>query len=112
MREGLFTSDMNTVAVDEIAYLDLRISPRCLRGTAKGGRPTYFSQKPTRANLAMRHGGLLHGFARLEGCVMLVDLVPVEHVPPGGEIFRATVVVFQVVGVLPDVVAEDGIEAL
>ena len=42
----------------------------------------------------------------------LVDLLPVDGVPPGGEVVRATVVVLEVVGVLPDVVAEDGVEAL
>src|SRR5215472_4063466 len=54
----------------------------------------------------------MRGFAGFEGGVALVDLVPVDDVPPGGEIFRTTVVVFQVVGVLPDVVAEDGIQSL
>ncbi|SPE28485.1 putative Phosphomannomutase [Acidobacteriia bacterium SbA2] len=52
------------------------------------------------------------GFAGFEGGVAFVDLVPVGDVPPGGEIFGAAVVVFQIVGVLPDVVAEDGVEAL
>ena len=47
-----------------------------------------------------------------EGSVTLVDFVPVHDVPPGGEIFRAAVVVFQVVGVLPDVVPEDGVKSL
>src|SRR5208283_5368524 len=41
-----------------------------------------------------------------------VDFCPVDDVPPGGEVVGAAVVVLQVVGVLPDVVAEDGIEAL
>src|ERR1035437_9370264 len=62
--------------------------------------------------LAMGHCRLLDGFAGFEGGVAFVDFVPVDDVPPGGEIFGTAVVVFQVVGVLPDVVAEDGIEAL
>jgi len=37
-----------------------------------------------------------------------IDLVPVDVVPPGDEIVGSLVLVFQVVGVLPDVVAEDG----
>jgi len=47
-------------------------------------------------------------------CVLeaLVDLGPVDGVPPGGEIFGAAVLVLEVVGVLPDVVAEDGVVAL
>src|SRR5215831_11673307 len=45
--------------------------------------------------------------ARFEGGVALVDLVPIDDVPPGREIFGTTVVVLQVVGVLPNVVAED-----
>src|SRR5271156_6624562 len=59
-----------------------------------------------------RHGRFLYGLAGFEGFVTGVDLVPVDYVPPGGEIFRTAVVVFQVVGVLPDVVAEDGEVAL
>src|ERR1039458_1640408 len=46
------------------------------------------------------------------GCEALVDFVPVDDAPPGGQIVGAAVLVFQVVGVLPDVVAEDGIQAL
>ena len=42
----------------------------------------------------------------------LVDFVPVDDVPPGGEVVGAAVVVLEVVGVLPDVVAEDGVEAV
>jgi len=42
----------------------------------------------------------------------LVDFVPVDDVPPGVEVVRAAVVVLEVIGVLPDVVAEDGVEAV
>ena len=48
----------------------------------------------------------------LGGFEALVDLVPVDDVPPGGEVVGTLVLVLQVVGVLPDVVAEDGVEAL
>jgi len=44
--------------------------------------------------------------------VALVDFFPVDYVPPGLQVFGAAVVVFEVVGVLPDVVAEDGMKAL
>src|ERR1700721_2510502 len=57
--------------------------------------------------LAMCHCGLVHGFAGLESGIAFVDFVPVDDVPPGGEIFRASVVVFELIGVLPDVIAED-----
>jgi len=40
-----------------------------------------------------------------------VDLIPVNNVPPGGKIVRAAVVVFEIVGVLPYIVAKDGIVA-
>src|ERR1700733_14596753 len=53
--------------------------------------------------------GLLGGFG---GGEALVDLVPVDGVPPGGEVVGALVLVFEVVGVLPDVVAEDGVVTL
>ena len=65
------------------------------------------SVRPTQANLT-GHGWLLDVLAALEGFVAGVDFIPVDYIPPGGEIFRAAVVVFQVVGMLPDVVAEDG----
>src|SRR6516165_671181 len=42
----------------------------------------------------------------------LVDFGPVHYVPPGGEVVGALVLVLEVVGVLPDVVAEDGVKAL
>src|ERR1035437_9216723 len=42
----------------------------------------------------------------------LVDLVPVDDAPPCGEVVGAAVLVLEVVGVLPDVVEQDGIEAL
>src|SRR3954469_1039775 len=38
----------------------------------------------------------------------LVDLIPVHHVPPGFQVVRTAVLVFQVIGVLPNVIAEDG----
>jgi len=38
--------------------------------------------------------------------------LPVHCVPPGGKVFGTAVVVLQIIGVLPDVVAEDGVEAL
>ena len=44
--------------------------------------------------------------------VAFVDFFPVDYVPPGLQIFGTAVVVFEIVGVLPDVVAEDGIQAL
>src|SRR5688572_28214693 len=40
------------------------------------------------------------------GIVALVDCVPVDGVPPGLEILGTAVLVLEVVGVLPDVVAE------
>ena len=42
----------------------------------------------------------------------MIDFVPVNYIPPRGQIFWAAVVVFEVVGVLPNVVAEDGKQAL
>src|SRR5215831_12026223 len=42
----------------------------------------------------------------------LVDFGPVDDVPPGGEVVGAAVLVLEVVGVLPDVISEDRVEAL
>src|SRR3954468_20113387 len=38
----------------------------------------------------------------------LVDRFPVHYVPPRGQVIRTLVLVAQVVGVLPNIVAEDG----
>src|SRR5690606_5693566 len=49
------------------------------------------------------------------GSVVLVapvDLVPVDRVPPLADVVRAAVLVLEVVGVLPDVDAEERLEAL
>ena len=62
--------------------------------------------------LTMGQFGFVNGFAGFEGREAFVDFVPVDGVPPGREIFGTAVVVLQVVGVLPDVVAEDGVVAL
>jgi hypothetical protein len=48
------------------------------------------------------------GFGWFGGREELVDVVPVDHIPPGGEVFRAAVLEFEVVGVFPDVEAEEG----
>jgi hypothetical protein len=67
---------------------------------------------PLHKLLPMRQRWLVGRFACFERGEALVDFVPIDYVPPRGEIFGAAVVVLQVVGVLPDVVAEDGVEAL
>src|ERR1700747_3361681 len=51
-------------------------------------------------------------FAGFEGFIALVDRVPVDDIPPGGQIFGTAVVVLEVIGVLPDVVAENREQAL
>src|SRR2546430_11064102 len=55
--------------------------------------------------LSSRQGGLQ--FARLERLVAMVNFFPVDHVPPRRQIFRPSIVVLQVIGVLPNVVAEN-----
>src|SRR5215472_7306554 len=67
---------------------------------------------PPRDERSVGHGWFVGAFAGFESGVALVDFVPVDYVPPGGQVFRAAVVVLQVIRVLPDVVAQDGIEAL
>ena len=42
----------------------------------------------------------------------LVDLVPVDSVPPCGEVIGSAVLVLEVVGMLPHIVAQDGVFAL
>jgi len=61
------------------------------------------------SSLSSRHRGLMMG---LECFQAVVDFFPVDYVPPGREVFGAAIVVFQVVGVFPDVVAENGEQAL
>src|SRR5580704_7409136 len=74
------------------------------RGADEGVRPY--------TRLAVGQGWFVDSFAGFEGGVALVDFVPVHYAPPCGEVFGTAVVVFQVIGMLPDVVAEDGIKAL
>ena len=38
---------------------------------------------------------------------VLGNLVPVDDVPPGADVFRSTVLVFQVVSVLPNIQTKD-----
>jgi len=52
------------------------------------------------------------GLLALGGGEALIDLVPVDGVPPGGEVLWAAVLVLEVVGVLPDIVAKDRIKPL
>src|SRR5260370_24003851 len=42
----------------------------------------------------------------------LVDLIPVNNVPPGRQIVRPSVLVLEVVGMLPDVIAQDRVQTL
>src|SRR5438132_13837544 len=51
-------------------------------------------------------------FAGLERLITMVDFFPVHYVPPSCEIFWPPIVVLQIIGVLPNVVAEDREEAL
>jgi len=50
--------------------------------------------------------------SRLERFVAVVDFFPVHNIPPRSQILRPAIVVFQVVGVLPHVIAEDRKQAL
>src|SRR4029077_11409480 len=78
-----------------------------LRSGWWGGR-----RRPPLHKLAVGQGWFVDSFGGFEGGETLVDFVPVHYAPPRGEVFGTAVVVFQVIGVLPDVVAEDGIQAL
>src|SRR5579864_5070590 len=48
----------------------------------------------------------------LGGREAAVDFIPVHDIPPCGQILRTAVLVLQIIGMLPDVVAEDGEQAL
>src|SRR5277367_5348619 len=48
----------------------------------------------------------------LECFQAVVDFIPVDYAPPSSQIFGTAIVVFEVVCVLPNVVAEDGEQAL
>src|SRR5580704_6753544 len=73
------------------------------------GRLFPRNRTPGRWDTRLSFAGLL---VALGGGEALVDLIPVDGVPPGGEVVRSPVVVLEVVSVLPDVVAEDGVAAL
>src|ERR1022692_301125 len=55
---------------------------------------------------------LLPSSLLLGRCKPLVDLGPVHHVPPCFQVLGTQVLIFQVIGMLPDVVAEDRVQAL
>ena len=38
--------------------------------------------------------------------------IPVDHVPPGIEVFRSAVLVLEIVGMLPDIVSHDRVQAI
>src|SRR5579864_9508214 len=48
----------------------------------------------------------------LECLKAVVDFIPVDYIPPSRQVFGAAIVVFEVVGVLPNVIAENGEQAL
>src|ERR1700678_31286 len=45
-------------------------------------------------------------------CEALVDLLPVDGIPPRGKIIRALVLVLQVISVLPDIIAQNRVMPL
>ena len=77
----------------------IRRAPRSARGRTGG---THRRPHPSAAR----------AYARARRVELAGDRVPRHHVPPGREVVRAAVLVVQVVGVLPDVDAEDGRLAL
>src|SRR6266496_636482 len=79
-------------------------------GSQRKGRAGTPIPEESKRKLSCRQGWFqLAGF---KSFVAVIDFFPVHYVPPGGEIFGTSVVVFQVVGVLPDIVAENREEAL
>ena len=48
----------------------------------------------------------------LECFEAVVDFIPVNYVPPCREVFGAAIVVLQIISMLPNVVAENGEQAL
>src|SRR6188472_2310670 len=83
-----------------------------LEMTPRGGGPQPFcnSLEQQERGARKRPPHATEFFAvRLLGrrAVALADLVPVDHIPPGGEIVGALVLVFQVVGMLPDIDTEN-----
>src|ERR1019366_3316709 len=66
------------------------------------------SLTPGRSGCRRSAGGLFLERRR----IALVDLGPVDDVPPGLEVLGAAVLILEVVGVLPDVVAHDRRHAL
>ena len=38
---------------------------------------------------------------------LLIDFLPVDYVPPGGDVVRPAILIFQIIGVLPNVQPKD-----
>src|SRR4029077_6691526 len=91
------------------------VDPQRLRSAARAPSPSFGSLAGCFSSssrwFAIGHllsAGAGEALGPLEGLfVAAVDLVPVDDVPEGLDVFGPAVLVLQVVGVLPDVEAED-----
>src|SRR5579863_1988657 len=68
--------------------------------------------QPTRTSSVGFRMTMLVASSLLRGRVIVGYLRPVDHVPPCLDIFGAAVLIFEVVGVLPDVKTEEGFAAV
>src|SRR5205823_14605631 len=94
--------------------------PRLRRGNiAAGAARSRGKRRPTAAREPFRRPALEEAkpqaagsgssfLARFRFAIALRDGAPVHHVPPGIDVVGTLVLIFQVVGMLPDVDAEDG----
>lgn len=72
-------------------------------------RAQAFTRKMMYDETTSSHGGVKDGsVARANAVVVLSDLVPVDDIPESGNVLRATVLVLEVVGMLPYIEAKDG----
>src|SRR3954468_11626530 len=93
-----------TIAIRTSSRAVMGANRRCVTGMGlqqTGGRPG----RPT-LPVRTRRYELSCGEALLRRVVALGDLVPVDDVPPRLEVVGTLVLVLEVVGVLPDVVAQ------
>ena len=100
------------------AALRARPSREGEANTARRKQPPFISLRPcvfaryflpsNKKPRAVSGAGLLLKDEILEGsCIVCLGLVPVHHVPPGLEVVGASVLVVEIIGVLPDIVAEN-----
>src|SRR5579863_9307105 len=89
--------------------LDFENQPRIFTDSRRSNRAGSWTRPTVLFFLASRERWFVMA---LECLKAVVDFIPVDYIPPSRQVFGAAIVVFEVVGVLPNVIAENGEQSL